>query len=264
MTDLTKTHTPRERLSYRAGWFASQSMQPVPLAIQRILGLKLPTENAVPGSLRGLGIRSKLCPFSYSWEIVEPRSSIRLAQGHIESSQNCSRAYQSKRKAARGNREVDCAGQYEWRVIYKRSCLHDNAIACPDDRERISGISVSFSLAGARVACDGACAGRVLGRKYTTFAVRVCRGRRDFPVKRAEDSGGDDNPVQGRTKRVTLKAERCRRRHFFHIPDRIRATSCQRSQSRATSDLTNRARSRIGRRFAGDRTSIPSLGDSHI
>jgi hypothetical protein len=138
------------------------------------------------------------------------------------------------------------------------------SIDCPDDRERISGISASFSLAGARVACDGACAGRMLGRKYTTFAGRVCRGRRDFPVKRAEDSGGDDNPVQGCTKRVTLKAERCRRRHFFHIPDRIRATSCQRSPASDTADVTNRPWSRIGRRFADDSTSIPSLGDSHV
>jgi hypothetical protein len=138
------------------------------------------------------------------------------------------------------------------------------SIACPDDRERISGICVSFSLAGARVACDGACAGRMLGRKYTTFAGRVCRGRRDFPVKRAEDSGGDDNPVQGCTKRVTLKAERCRRRHFFHIPDRIRATSCQRSPASDTADATNGPRPRIGRRFADDSTSIPSLRDSHV
>jgi hypothetical protein len=264
MTDLTKTHTPREQLSHRAGPFTSQSMQPVPLAIGPISCLKLGTESAVSGCLRGLGTRSKLCRFSYSWEIDEPRSSIRLVQGHVESSQNWSRAYRFKRKAAQGNREVDCADSYEWRVTYKRSCRHDNLIACPDDRERISGRSVSFSQAGARVACDGACAGRMLGRKYTTFAGRVCRGRRDFPVKRAEDSGGDDNPVQGCTKRVTLKAERCRRRHFFHIPDRIRATSCQRSPASDTADATNGPRSRIGRRFAGDSTSIPSLGDSHV
>jgi GH18 family chitinase len=55
----------------------------------------------------------------------------------------------------------------------------------------------------------------------------VCRGRRDFSVKRAEDSGGDDNPVQGRTKWVTLKADYCRRRHFFQERTMIRSTlSC--------------------------------------
>lgn len=104
----------------------------------------------------------------------------------------------------------------------------------------------------------------IVGRKYTTFAGWVCRGRQDFSVERAEDSGGDDNPVQGCTKRVTLKAERCRRRHFFHIPDRIRATSCQRSPASDTADATNRPWSKIGRRFADDSTSIPSLGDSHV
>jgi hypothetical protein len=126
MTDLTKTHTPRERLSRRAGSFTSQSVQPVPLAIGPISGLKLGAESAVSGCLRGLGARSKLCRFSYSWEINEPRSSIRLVQGHVESSQSCSRSYRFKRKAAQGNREVDCVDSYEWRVIYKRSCLHDN------------------------------------------------------------------------------------------------------------------------------------------
>ena len=126
MTDLTKTHTPRERLSHRAGSFTSQSMQPVPLAIGPRSDLKLGTERAVSGCLRGLGTRSKLCLFCYLWEIDEPRSSIRLAQGHVESSQNCSRAYRFKRKAAQGNREVDCVDSFEWRVIYKTSCLHDN------------------------------------------------------------------------------------------------------------------------------------------
>ena len=72
MTDLIKTHTPRERLSHRAGPFTSQSMQPVPLSIGPISGLKLGTETAVSGCLRGLGTRSKLCLFSYSWEIDEP------------------------------------------------------------------------------------------------------------------------------------------------------------------------------------------------
>jgi hypothetical protein len=136
--------------------------------------------------------------------------------------------------------------------------------SCEDDRERISAICVPFSLAGPRVACDRAFAIRMFGPKYTTFAGCVCRGRRDFPVKRAEDSGGDDNPVQGCTKRVTLKAERCRRRHFFHIPDRIRATSGQRSPARTTADVTNGPRSRIEGRFADDSTFIPSLRDSHV
>jgi hypothetical protein len=264
MADLTKIHTPLERRRYRAGSFASQAMQSGPLAIGPISGLKLRTENAVPGNLRRLGIQSKLCLISYSCEVVEPRSSIRLPQGQVESSQNCSSAYRSKRQAAQGHRDVDCADQYEWRVIYKRCCLHHDVIGCPDDRERFSGLSLSFSLAGPRVACDGACAIRMFGRKYTTLTGCVCRGRRDFPVKRAEDSGGDDNPVQGCTKRVTLKAERCRRRHFFHIPDRIRATSGQRSPARTTADVTNGPRSRIEGRFADDSTFIPSLRDSHV
>ena len=125
------------------------------------------------------------------------------------------------------NRTVEFAEGYEWRVMYKKCCQNDDVIACPDDRKRIAGFLGGFLKLGHELCSACGHDLEFLGEKYTTFSDRMCRGCQDFPVQRAEDSGGDDNPVQGCTKRVTLKAERCRRRHFFHIAPIVFPTSGQ-------------------------------------
>jgi hypothetical protein len=257
MTNLTRILTPPERPSHRASSFVAQSLCSGPLVIERTSVSKFNRDNDGQARLRGLGIQNKLCPFRHLCGTVEPPSGIRSGRGPVESSQNRSRVHRTRRNAALCIRVAEFANSVECTGIYKRLCLHDDVIDCPDDRERISGVAPSLSLAAARVAYHRADTTGNSGRKYTTFAAWVCRGHQEFSVKRAEDSGGDDNPVQGCTERVMLKAEQCRRRHFFfHIPDRAHPTFWRRFLTRVATDVTNGSLSNKLPRFACDRNAV--------
>jgi hypothetical protein len=69
MTNLTKLHTPLERLRHRAGSFGLQAMHSTLFAMGPASILNVSMENAVSGCLRGLGIQTNLYVLSYSCEV---------------------------------------------------------------------------------------------------------------------------------------------------------------------------------------------------